>query len=964
MPSVACKAPMPPPPAISFSFKAPFPPVSVTSPNALLKQRRVSLALPSSPRVVPDSAWNFRDDTGIDAHRIDHITSGQGYDTDTDALLPEKRGKMRRIASDDDDGLGADVTGLNGEKKQRKKWTTEETQMLVDGCNKHGVGNWKTILSDKSLQFDNRSPVDLKDRFRTYFPDAYRLHYPNAKTHLSSKIKRSTLPDGKPLFEKTRSKKRRPFTEQEDKALREGYEKHGTVWAAIVKDPVFQEQGRRSTDLRDRFRNAFPDLYQAAGYKPRMATTKKKDASAAASSSTPSVEPMTLDATDVDPASTITAQNTWRRPAIPLPLRAATDDQIPETGPIRRRRRALLRGGTKSVPQSATVSEDENDESAVAEDEMVVFKSPVRRTKRPTFSAGSDNTPNEKRRARASSASAALTFSNVDSVEVDMDIADTSTSARSTSAQEFSQMRSPNGVSTSPSDLDLDDSRSLSHSHSGLDTPVHAHSTWSPTSSSDLLSQTHTPAITTSPSFSRRIDAGTQADGNSMIGKSPWGTQDWLFSANPRLDPSSNMGSSNNVSLSSTSTTSLTDLDVDGDGEFSPASPFSFHQLNHGVMDRYDLFPTTASSLHAHSLSHSISHASSPNQFGHHHNGLQHLGLHSMYHNSMDERQDDFTSVCSEIGFGDRDTHSTFSDDITGYAHTGFRGFTHHSNYAGDLIFGARTHQPQQPYYGMGSALGLGLGLGPSVGVGSGFGMSNHNLDMATEGMSGMGLGLDLDGMGPPATPATAIHPMQLHSSGGLPGIDEIELTSITLDDAGKPDQTMEDVPSSKDGSQQTSGVSATGGSRYDLTSIDDIIDLSQHEDPSLNTTPPGTPLMSSTRPSSMYHRAINSGFGSLHGRSISVPPSEARSLSRPDANLVHHNSEPEASALRSVPFFSSLSQSSPRRTSDSPSAGQHTARPPPSAFAPNFVFGLPPSMTTALSQVQDHSVPFFGPPL
>jgi hypothetical protein len=26
--------------------------------------------------------------------------------------------------------------------------------------------------------------------------------------------------------------------------------------------------------------------------------------------------------------------------------------------------------------------------------------------------------------------------------------------------------------------------------------------------------------------------------------------------------------------------------------------------------------------------------------------------------------------------------------------------FTHHSNYAGDLIFGARTHQPQKTYYG------------------------------------------------------------------------------------------------------------------------------------------------------------------------------------------------------------------------------------------------------------------------
>jgi hypothetical protein len=83
--------------------------------------------------------------------------------------------------------------------------------------------------------------VDLKDRFRTYFPDAYKQHYPNAKTHLSSKV-RSALPDGTSIFEKTRSKKRRPFTEEEDRALKAGYDKHGTVWATIVKDPIFQEQ--------------------------------------------------------------------------------------------------------------------------------------------------------------------------------------------------------------------------------------------------------------------------------------------------------------------------------------------------------------------------------------------------------------------------------------------------------------------------------------------------------------------------------------------------------------------------------------------------------------------------------------------------------------------------------------------------------------------------------------------------
>jgi len=165
-------------------------------------------------------------------------------------------------------------------------------------------------------------------RFRTYFPDAYKQHYPNAKTHLSSRI-RSSLPDGKSLFEKTRSK-RRPFTEEEDRALRAGYEKYGTLWAQIVKDPIFQEQKRRSTDLRDRFRNAFPDLYEAAGYKPRL--TRKK--------------------VIVDPVS---------------PLRVVDDDELPLVYPVEpfQRERANSnegpsRRGTRSVSHSAANSNDEN----------------------------------------------------------------------------------------------------------------------------------------------------------------------------------------------------------------------------------------------------------------------------------------------------------------------------------------------------------------------------------------------------------------------------------------------------------------------------------------------------------------------------------------------------------------------------------------------------------------------------
>ena len=110
--------------------------------------------------------------------------------------------------------------------------------------------------------------------------------------------------------------------------MRAGYEKHGTLWGQIVKDPIFQEQKRRSTDLRDRFRNAFPDLYEAAGYKPRPMSKKKRMA---------------------DPVP---------------PLRAVADDQIPSSfvGPSRQRENTnegLFRRGIKTVSEILTNSDDE-----------------------------------------------------------------------------------------------------------------------------------------------------------------------------------------------------------------------------------------------------------------------------------------------------------------------------------------------------------------------------------------------------------------------------------------------------------------------------------------------------------------------------------------------------------------------------------------------------------------------------
>ncbi|KAJ2647399.1 hypothetical protein GGH99_007971, partial [Coemansia sp. RSA 1285] len=52
-------------------------------------------------------------------------------------------------------------------RRAARKWSEEETENLLQGCSKYGVGAWKKILDDPRFTFNNRTSVDLKDRFRT-----------------------------------------------------------------------------------------------------------------------------------------------------------------------------------------------------------------------------------------------------------------------------------------------------------------------------------------------------------------------------------------------------------------------------------------------------------------------------------------------------------------------------------------------------------------------------------------------------------------------------------------------------------------------------------------------------------------------------------------------------------------------------------------------------------------------------
>lgn len=524
--------------------------------------------------------------------------------------------------------------------------------------------------------------------------------------------------------------------------MKAGYEKYGTVWSTIVKDPIFQEQKRRSTDLRDRFRNAFPHLYQAAGYKPRSQPKKKKRGDASVSA----------------PRATADDQL--------LPTRMAT--------PAHRRRSRTTSGYSYSVPQSTAGSEDED--SSDEDDEITEGK---KQTTQPTEMKEMTPQPD----VMPFNPEAMLnevtmhTIEQLDDLSYTEFLPDTSqTISESTTEQ---SLWSPGQRSPLPID-----------SWSSAATTTTASPTSSHLSVNDHFME---------PSF----NTIGRREGMNMIGKSAWDPSDWL-SGNPRLDPSGT--SSSNSSY------------ADGQSP-PPASPFSFSHLSHGIMDRYDLFQNS----------------SFPHDFA------------------------------SEVGASD--AYSTFSDPEL-FPTQSMRGFTHHSDYAGDLIFGARTHQPLVP---MSSYSGLGL---------SGI----HD------------------------QPA-GINPMQLHTP-SLPGIDE--LASIRLDD----DEPMTTSNSPVDVSIHKEKRNSSLSYDTDLSSLIHLPPQTMEEIAGLSTdaspmdsesaaTPPATPALGSRS-----SRELHSGsYSSLHSRSMSVPPFE-RVVTRPPPPAGH--ATPHPAPTRSQSLFDVPQESDP----------------------------------------------------
>lgn len=198
--------------------------------------------------------------------------------------------------------------------KPRRKWTEEETNHLLLGVSKHGVGRWTDILEDKDFSFNERTAGDLKDRFRTCCPDELRANtrgkngsqQPRSNSSAAARPKKGLMSENilnepedkaesdkassvhndsdstnkqrktrahrkkladlaelgiKEPFKKSQRRGRRPFSEQDDHEILEGFELYGPQWTRIQRDPKFNLSSRQPTDLRDRLRNKYPEKF-------------------------------------------------------------------------------------------------------------------------------------------------------------------------------------------------------------------------------------------------------------------------------------------------------------------------------------------------------------------------------------------------------------------------------------------------------------------------------------------------------------------------------------------------------------------------------------------------------------------------------------------------------------------------------------------------------------------------------
>ena len=187
--------------------------------------------------------------------------------------------------------------GKPSKSRKNNKWSDQETNDLIRGVAKFGIGCWTKILNCEEYHFERRTALDLKDRFRVYCPEHYKTNRKSRSSRTSlggnssgaSQEIRLVADGGKDAriterktpavtretgfegsFAKSSRRKRTGYTKAEDDAIWQGFQRHGKAWLTIQNDQSLCLGNRTSTDIRDRFRTNWPEEYEKAGLKTRV----------------------------------------------------------------------------------------------------------------------------------------------------------------------------------------------------------------------------------------------------------------------------------------------------------------------------------------------------------------------------------------------------------------------------------------------------------------------------------------------------------------------------------------------------------------------------------------------------------------------------------------------------------------------------------------------------------------------
>lgn len=146
--------------------------------------------------------------------------------------------------------------------KRKKYWNKTEIANLIAAIEVHGSASWNAIIQDTTFALKHFSAQDLAKQY-------YKLLRASDNSN-DAEDSFSDMRDQKA----SQRRERRAFSAKEDELLLEGFAEHGPRWSKILRDGKAEFAHRRSTDLRDRFRNAFPDRYARAGFKSRAPKLK------------------------------------------------------------------------------------------------------------------------------------------------------------------------------------------------------------------------------------------------------------------------------------------------------------------------------------------------------------------------------------------------------------------------------------------------------------------------------------------------------------------------------------------------------------------------------------------------------------------------------------------------------------------------------------------------------------------